>query len=202
MGSWIDLTQRRFGRLVALTCNRSSQPRKWLCQCDCGTTCLVQGVALRSGHTRSCGCWKRDALTVRATTHGRNRTPEHRAWKGLIQRCTNPNVVGYQYYGGRGIAVCDRWRHDFSAFFVDMGEKPTPKHTIERKDNNGPYSPDNCIWATRSQQANNKRRTTYITWDGRSQSMGQWAHELGLHHETLRYRLRHWPIDRAMSQRR
>jgi|SRR5579859_6277 len=129
-----------------------------------------------------------------AYKHGKTGTPEHKIWIDMRQRCENPNRSNFKHYGGRGIRVCERWQ-SFEAFFADMGERPTPEHSIERKDNDGPYSPDNCKWATPSEQRHNYSRNHWITIDGRRQTIGDWAKERGLDERLIRIRLR-----RGMSE--
>lgn len=168
-----DLTGRSFGRLVVKGMHSKrtysfGTRYFWLCKCACGTESIVFSGDLAAGHTTSCGCFRRDA----AFTHGRTRTPEYRAWAAMIQRCENPKAANFAAYGGRGIAVCDRWK-DFQNFLADMGERPAPELSIERKDNDRGYEPDNCKWATRSEQAhntrvyrNNKSGASGVFWDG------------------------------------
>jgi hypothetical protein len=164
-----DLTGRRFGRLVV----RAEAGRKlgsilWLCDCDCGNESLVTGCHLRApSATRSCGCAKRERLLALAPVrsaailrHGHagrgKKSRAYNSWSAMLQRCTNPYVRSYKYYGDRGITVCERWRESFEAFFADMGEPPEG-HTLDRIDNEGNYQPDNCRWATRFVQNTNQR---------------------------------------------
>ena len=123
--------------------------------------------SLRSYLTHSCGCFRREGLHTYGRKHGyapgdkAARPPEYRIWCGMKERCLNHRAKGYESYGGRGISICARWLNDFAAFYADMGPRPSPKHTIDRKDNDGNYEPGNCQWATRSQQAFNRRGASH-----------------------------------------
>lgn len=154
-----DLTGLKFGRWTVVRHDgvNSSGGHMWICQCECGKQSSCLGYSLVHELSKSCGCYSADATTSRLTKHGRWGTPEYRCWHMMRQRCQNPKAKGYKYYGGRGIKVCDRWKK-FDNFFADMGEKPTPDHSIERMDFNGDYEPDNCKWATDIEQNNNTRR--------------------------------------------
>lgn len=132
----------------------------------------------------------------------KRRSPTHQAWTNMIQRCTNPKRPDFIYYGGRGIQVCAQWRDSFSVFLADMGERPTPGHSIDRFPNqNGNYEPDNCRWATKHEQMQNTRGTRLISFNGATHGLTEWARQLGMTHSSIQGRLRRgWPIERALTQ--
>jgi len=131
--------------------------------------------------------------------HGLRWTPEHRIWCKIKERCSNPKAINYPRYGGRGITVCERWKDSFLNFYQDVGPRPSPKHSIERRDNLKGYSPDNCFWATTLEQANNKRSNTIVVFHGRAQSVASWCRELGLNYHRVRQRIyrNKWTPERA-----
>jgi len=132
-----------------------------LCKCDCGNvTAIPLSNLRRQRKTKSCGCLQRPKAKQAKTTHGQFYTPTYKVWHNMIQRCTNPNIFQYKYYGGRGIIVCERWR-SFENFLYDMGEKPE-NLTIERVNTNGNYEPQNCKWATMKEQVNNRNKRGYL----------------------------------------
>lgn len=161
----VDIAGQRFGRLRVIEFSHTKGGRSyWRVRCDCGTEKTIMAVDLRSKHTLSCGCLARELSSRRVTTHGQSGNPrtglkkssEYISWQSMIQRCYDQKVPYYKNYGGRGIAVCDRWRSSFEAFLADMGPRPAGK-TLDRIDNDGNYEPGNCRWATAKEQRLNQR---------------------------------------------
>lgn len=207
----VDISGKRFGRLVAIEyagkITSEISPTTislWKCKCDCGNQITVRYPALISGNTRSCGCLldesrkinnvnKRKSVSHDFVFEGNlDNHPLRLIWKSMLMRCNNPNVMGYKHYGGRGIKVCDRWSGDlgFENFVKDMGERPTPEHTLDRVDYNGDYEPSNCRWATHEAQCNNKRNNSYVVLNGEEITCAQLCKRYGFYYTYVTYQLR------------
>jgi len=195
-----ELVGQTFNRLTVLARSENDKHgnRRWECKCECGEVTHVLSRQLFSGHTKSCGCFNRD----QTTKHGLHKSSEYGIWAQMIDRCYNPNKGGgYDRYGGRGITVCDRWRNSFSDFYADMGPRPSMQHTIDREDNNGPYSPENCKWATWHEQYRNRRQTVWIEFNGEKLCQKDWCRRYNIDDATFTARIkRGWPLERALTE--
>lgn len=195
-----DIIGRRFGKLTVLEyVNQDKRGnRMFLCKCDCGNEKVVCFGHLNQNHTKSCGCLKYQG---HAKTHGLSNSSEYTTWFHMRKRTgpDSPYHCRHNYYD-RGIRCCQRWKK-FENFIADMGLKPTPKHTLERIDNDGNYEPENCKWATRSEQAKNRKGAIDITYKGVTKNLKDWANDLGFQYLTLydRVKTRGWPIDKALT---
>ena len=175
-------------------------PARLLVQCDCGTVKDVGASSVTSGGTKSCGCLDRETVIRRNTTHGMSSLPEYKLWKDMWARCTNPNNKFFHRYGERGITVAPRW-NDFANFYADMGPRPSKTHSIDRKENDEGYSPDNCVWATPVEQANNRSSSRLVTFQGRTQTLTQWCRERNMSLQTVTSRIDTggWTLEMAFS---
>ena len=174
---------------------------EWMCECICGVSLVVQSSNLRSGKTVSCGCYNKEQVKKRSTTHGSHSSPEYDAWQHMKSRCTNPNTMYYANYGGRGIRVCAEWLNSFEAFYRDVGPRPSDKHSLDRIDVNGDYVPENCRWATKVEQARNRTTTTYIRYNDSLVSLADAAELSGVSRKTVSTRLcRGWSQEALLLQ--
>ena len=196
-----DRTGQRHGKLVVIGVSHFKNHKTWWkCLCDCGNTAIVVGQNLSRPHTLSCGCHKLARISASHTTHGKRGTPEYATWGSIKNRCTNPNQENYERYGLAGVTMCQRWMESFEAFYADMGPKPSTSHTIDRIKNELGYEPGNCRWATRREQAQNTRKSTFLTFRGITKPTPEWAREFGIRLQTLHGRISHgWSIEAALT---
>lgn len=193
---------QRFTRLVVLgfVWGYRKSGKKFqlcVCRCDCGNIHKVSKYKLAGNAIKSCGCLLAELRLLGRPKHGGRRKPEYRIYAHMKGRCKDLNCEGY---GGRGIKVCERWLESFVNFYADMGPRPTPKHTIERIDNDGDYEPGNCIWATRLTQNKNTRRSMKLTYNGQTKTASEWADDVGMPRYTLYYRINAgWPVGLAIT---
>lgn len=195
-----NLVGKQFGKLSVEAFDHCTEDGRsyWLCKCECGNYKIVRGSHLQSGNVSSCGCAKK------VRTHGGTRSRLYVIWTDMKQRCGNPSSTSYQRYGGRGITVCKEWAESFASFrnwAIASGYRPDL--SIERKDNDGPYCPENCTWATRKEQANNTRKTNLITYNGETHSVSEWARIIGVRQSTLSMRLNkyEWSVEKALGKK-
>lgn len=209
MPKFIDLVGRRIGQLTFL--ERLPEKRRnaiqWRCVCDCGSEWVGPAQPVKSGIVVSCGCVgeaRRLAGAIKSNTrHGKHGTTEYRIYRMMLARCLNENHPPYRYYGGRGIKVCDRWlgKDGFANFYSDMGPRPSLELSLDRIDNDGPYDPANCRWATRVQQQRNKRSSVVVEFGGMKMTLAEWASRLGVTYTVLMHRRqRNWPVERMLQQ--
>ena len=184
----IDLSGQRFHWLTVIerASNNKGGKARWLCRCDCGKTTIVQSACLRTGHTKSCGCYGITHSIIHGEAKHGQRTKEYSAWRTMKDRCLNPRNSRYDSYGGRGIRVCNRWLHNYENFLFDMGRSPEGL-TMERIDNNGNYEPGNCKWATQKEQACNRRDNVYIEHNGKVRVKSSWIRKLKITHSKWDY---------------
>ena len=198
-----DMTGQRFTRLLVLSRAPSDKNgnAKWNCLCDCGNTTVSSGFTLRNGEAKSCGCLTTDQLRERAPTHRMSKSPEYLSWAGMHQRCKNPHSKRWARYGKRGIKVCERWS-SFENFYSDMGSRPSLNYSLERINNDGDYEPENCKWATKSEQNRNHSANHMVTYRGQRVPLVT-AIEMagtGIERGTVQSRLgRGWTIEAALE---
>ncbi|MFZ2306796.1 MAG: hypothetical protein WAW73_20170 [Rhodoferax sp.] len=178
----IDMTGKRYSSLVALRMvgKATSGDLKWSFKCDCGSEFEANGYYARSGKITSCPTCAAERTRIASVKHGLTDSAEFEVWTGMQTRCLNRNSPAFENYGGRGISICQRWKNSFENFLADMGERPSPDHSIERENNDGNYEPSNCRWATAEEQANNKRNNVKVTIDGVTKNISAWARQFGV----------------------
>lgn len=206
MGTFIDLTGERFGRLVAVERAESGiccgkKVTKWKCKCDCGNEVIVEAHSLRMGRTKSCGCFNAETrlklLKERSTTHGSCYTRLYITYAGMKDRCYNKNCKKYKNYGGRGIKICQEWLDDFLNFKEwTITHGYTDELTIERIDVNGNYCPENCKWIEPKMQAYNKTNSHYVYYKNEKMTVGELAKKTEVPYDFVLYRAyKNMPLD-------
>lgn len=206
-----DLTGHKFGRLtiVEFVGKNSARVALWKCLCECGNSLVAPANNIKSGNTSSCGCLKSEMMRARncalAKQNGESLSPFYMLYKSMFARCYTRSNNSYPRYGGRGITVCARWTgpKGYFNFKKDMGERPTPKHSIERRNNDGNYTPKNCYWATQDQQAQNKRNVIRVECDGEEMSLRKACRIVGIPYGRAASRVRKgWnPIEAIATPR-
>jgi hypothetical protein len=206
MGKFIDLTGKRYGRLLVRHRNEANDNYNkplWVCKCDCGVFTTVNGSSLRYGKTRSCGCYSKEVATKvgkeRFTKHGKTYTHEHKVWLSMKNRVKRPNKDTY-----RGLVICETWSNSFEAFLKDMGESPSSEHQLDRIDNAKGYFPENCRWVTRSENCRNRTNNVRIKWKGQTKCLYEWAETicplLGIKPDSLQNRIKKgWDVEKAFT---
>ena len=199
-----DLTGQKFGRLTVIERVENAKDGQacWLCKCECGNTKRVKARDLRRGNTRSCGCLQKEYMESDWNkTHGFRHTRIYKIWTDMKQRCFNSKDTHFRQYGGRGITVCDEWKDNFMSFYNwSMANGYTDDLTLDRIDNNKGYSPENCKYATRQEQANNRRSNHFLTYNNETHSLSDWSRIMGIKYSALLNRIRrNWTIERALT---
>lgn len=195
-----DLTGQQFGRLTVIGYSHQNKHRHavWECQCSCGNKTLVISPCLIKGQVLSCGCFHEHHNTPR----GMSKSRLYHIWCAIRRRCSDPKNNRYHIYGGRGIRVCDEWQHDFAAFLDwSLSNGYSDALTIDRIDVNGNYEPSNCRWITHKAQCYNTRSNRLFSLNGKSQTLQEWASELGISYRTLVYRIyrARWSTEKALT---
>lgn len=202
MTKYTDITNQKFNRLTAIERIYCSRQKKmaWNCLCECGGSIVATYTQLKSGNTKSCGCLNHEKILERNTSHSESKTRLYKIWVGIRQRCNNPNKKSYVNYGGRGVKVCDDWDNylNFKEWAISNGYEDDL--TIERIDPNGNYEPSNCTWIPKGDQSKNRRSCNFLTFNGKTQTVSDWARELNINRTTINTRLRKgWAIDKVLS---
>lgn len=199
-----DLTNKRFGRLLVVKFvgkGKHGEPM-WECLCDCGNIKNVSTGHLANGDTRSCGCFYNETRHAINAIHGESKSRLYKIWAGIKSRCYDKQSRSYHKYGQRGIVVCQEWRDSYESFKAwSVANGYTEELTLDRKDNDGNYCPENCRWATQKEQQNNRRNNHLLTYDGETLTVSQWNEKLGFPKGTISQRLNKlgWSVEKALT---
>lgn len=214
MAKFIDITGKKFGKLTAIKLDHreknsySQTVQYWLFKCDCGKEVVLHKQRVMSGNTKSCGCIRHFKLIKKNKKHGLSKSRLYVIYSGMKARCYDKKHISYQYYGGRGINICNEWKNDFYSFYkwaIDNGYDDTKKRgelTIDRIDVNSDYSPENCRWVSIKEQNRNHRNNYKITFNGKTYCVSEWAERLGIKPQTIKRRIaRGWNVREALTKR-
>lgn len=202
-----DLSGQRFGRLTVFErAENKGKQTAWLCKCDCGKIVAVMGWNLRTGNTKSCGCWRDEKVPQvnkeLNTRHGESHTKLHKAWCNMRYRCFNAKCKFYDIYGGRGITICDEWSNYEAFRDWSLANGFAEGLSLDRIDVNGDYCPENCRWVSEKVQQNNKRDNNYLTFNGATHTIQEWADITGIGWSTIKERLKNgWTVDEALTRK-
>ena len=188
-----DLTGKKFGNLTVISKSDSINRKSyWICKCDCGNKTIVRASNLKSGHTKSCGCYKKTREIEANTVHGLSNTRIHRIWDNIKTRCLNKNSPAFRLYGGRGITICEEWKNSFIEFYQwAISSGYSDKLSIDRIDTNGNYCPDNCRWVSMKVQQNNRTNNRILSIGDTSHTLAEWSEISGKNEWKIRYALKH-----------
>lgn len=195
-----DIIGQKFGKWTVLEYKeKRGNAHYWLCKCECGNTAIVRGGSLAQGTSKSCGCVSRQKTIERSTKHGGYGTRLYRIWDDMKSRCYNPNSISYPNYGAKGITVCEEWKNFKTFMEWALANGYSDKLTIDRIDYTKGYTADNCRWITMMEQSNNKSNNHYITYNGETLTMVQWARKLNIPYMLLCQRMsRGWTFEKAI----
>lgn len=214
MGKYIDLADRRFGRLVVIRRaedhiqSNGRHRAMWTCKCDCGKEVAVAGDNLRGGLTQSCGCLQKERASKTCAKHLSTDSRLYNVWSAMKRRCCNHTVPEYLLYGGRGISICDEWKDDFGCFqswAIENGYNPKANRsecTIDRVDVNGDYSPENCRFVSQQEQMNNVRYNHRLEYNGETHTIAEWARLYNMSYSKLSQRINRYgyTVEQALTQ--
>jgi len=192
----------KYNKLTAIRfVEKRNRKECWLWRCECGKEKVIRVTNVKSGGTKSCGCLYMQLIKTKGQnnkTHGMTKSVTYKSWSCMFVRCYNKNSSDYKHYGERGIKVCQEWK-TFDGFYSDMGDRPKGK-SLDRIDNNKGYCPENCRWATRKEQNNNKRNNHLLTYNGKTKTIAEWAEDRNIKYDTIWARIKYgWNTERALN---